>query len=184
MSITAYTTTRLGNLTHVDVTSDLGGTVYYFWYLDGCHVARTLAPSYSFQIPTGDQARVECLDSDDADYDPYENAPDAYPPRRSLWWVRSQDTDVDHYRLEQSEGGGDWSTLARVFPRPGDWDFSYLTGRLTDLASYQWRIVPVDTAGNDGTPITLDAHTVVRTPDAPEFSIAFDEDTTRVTVAA
>ena len=183
MTVTAYNVTRLGNLSVVEVTSDLAGSIWFFWYLDGCYVARTTAPTYTFEIPTGDQARVECLDSNDAEFDPVANAPDAYPPRRSLWWVRSVEA-VDHYRLEQNADGAGWSIMARVWPRPGQWDFSYLTGRLTDLASYQWRVVPVDAAGNDGTPLELDAHTVVRTPDAPAFAIAFDEDTTEVTISA
>jgi len=184
VAITAYNSTRLGNLTTVEVTNDLSGTVYFHWYLDGCYQGQTTAASWTFYLPTGDQARVECLDTTDADFDPVAGAPDAYPPRRTLWWVRSQAADVDHYRVEQKKDAGDWSTIARALPEPTQWAFTLLTGRLDDLATYQWRVVPVDRAGNDGTPITLDAHKVVRTPDAPDFSISYNSGTTKVTFSA
>ena len=56
-----------------------------------------------------------------------------------------------------------------------------LTPRLDDLSTYTWRVIPVNTAGNDGTALTIGPELIVRTPDAPNIEIVFDSGTTRVT---
>jgi len=184
MAITSYTQQRLGNATVVTVVSDLGGTVYYHWYVDGALVASTEVPTWTFFCEANEQFRVEVNDTTDPDYDPVANAPAGYPPRRTLEWVRSLDATVDRYRVEQRLDAGSWTTVGLV-PVDGTlWAYRFLTPRLTDLGSYEWRVVPVDAAGNDGTAIALDAETVVRTPDAPDFTATFDSGTTTVAFAA
>lgn len=183
MTITGAQLGRVGNVTTVTVVSDLGGSIYYHWYRDGCFVRCTQVPHHDFAIEAGDQARIECIDSNDANFDPIANAPDAYPARRTISWLRSLATDIDHYRVEQNRASGGWTLIRRVPHDPGVWQYRVLTPRLDDLTDYQWRIVPVDAAGNEGTAETVDAETIVRTPDAPDFTISFDPDTTRVTFA-
>ena len=99
---------------------------------------------------------------------------------KTLWWVRSLAADVDHYRVEQQRDGGDWVTIATVPVVQGKWSRQQITDRLVDLAEYTWRVVPVDTTGNDGTPVTIGPERIVRTPDAPEFVVSFDPATSRV----
>lgn len=183
MSITAYQTVRAGDVTRVTVTSDLAGTVYYFWYLDGSYVGSGQMPWWDFHADQAEQARVECLDSTDPDFDPYENAPAAYPPRRTLWWIRSTDADVDHYRIDKVKDGGDPELLAIVPHDDGVWSYAFVTGRLTDLSVYTWTITPVDAAGNEGTAVTIGPEVIVRTPDAPDFTATFAPATTRVAFA-
>jgi len=183
MAITAYTLTRLGEVTTVTVTSDLAGTIYYHWYTDGCYVGGGQSASRSFYLGLSDQTRVEVVDTNDADFDPVAGAPAGWPARRTLWWVRSIEADVASYRVEQKLGAGDWSTLAIVHDRPEAWDYAVMTDRLDDLSDYTWRVVPVDAAGNDGTPFTIGPEQIVRTPDAPNFTITFDAGTTKVTFA-
>ena len=184
MAITSYSTTRLGDTTVVTVTSDLTDTIYYHWYVDGQWVGMTTQPSRGFQVSAGEQLRVECLDTNDADYDYTANAPEGWPARKTLWWVRSLATDVDHYRIDQQEDGGAWETIGRVWPVLGQWSYRHTTERLTDLAVYSWRILPVDAAGNEGAATTIGPEQIVRAPDAPAFAAAFDPDTRRVTFAA
>ena len=181
MSITAYRQNRLGQATRVTVTSDLAGTVYYHWYLDGSWIASTRAAERLFVLPPDDQARVEVIDTTDADFDPLANAPAGFPARRTLWWLRSLDLDAERYRVEQKVGSDAWSELAEVVPLPTQWSMEYLTPRLDDLSVYRWRITPVDAAGNDGTARLIGPEKIVRRPDAPRFTISFDEGTTRVT---
>lgn len=179
-----YTQSRNGNVTTVTVTSSLSGTVYYHWYLDGTWVAVTTTNHYSFMLLPGEQARVEVLVSNDAGFDFVANTPpDATGSRVTLWWIRSADTDVREYKVEQNQDSGGWSQIATVPYLPSAWDYRVTSPRLDDLSSYEWRVTPVDLAGNDGTVTALDARTVVRTPDATDFTIAFDEGTTRVTFA-
>jgi len=110
--------------------------------------------------------------------------PDFSKPRKTLWWVRSLAEDVDHYRVDQSIDGGVWHELTTLRVIDNQWDYQHTTAPLTDLATYIWRIVPVDTAGTDGTPIEIGPEKVVRTPDAPDFTINFDPATRRITFSA
>ena len=179
-----YSVTRLGNVTQVTVTSQLLEAVTYHWYLDGVYMGATSSPTFSFYIEDGEQALIEVIDDPGSDFDPILQAPTHYPARRTLWWVRSLDSDVDHYRVEEKIGAGDWATLELVPHNDDRWEYSVLTGRLTDLTNHQWRVYPVDAAGNDGTAVTLSAEKIVRTPDAVNFTATFDDGTSKVTFAA
>jgi len=117
----------------------------------------------------------------DADADPAALAPTGQAPAtRLLWWIRSLSADVEHYRVEQQADGGDWDLVATVAHDARAWSYEHRTGRLDDLTEYEWRVVPVDLAGNDGEPVATEVQVVVRVPDAPLFDIAFDEETGRV----
>lgn len=185
MTITAYDIIRVDNVVTVTVTSDQIAedvTVYYHWYVNGAYVGETVLASRDFYLAPGELARVECVDTLDADYDPLAAAPVGYPARRTLWWIRSTATDVDVYVVDQQKDGGNWTELGRL--RISDaWSYSFLTPPLDDLSEYTWRITPVDTAGNEGSALTIGPEDVVRTPDAPNFTVTFDEGTTRVTIA-
>lgn len=183
MAITSITQTRHGVQTIVTAASDLAGTVYLHWYLDGVLVASGTSTRRAFTVVAGDRIRVDVVDTTDPNFDPIANAPAGYAARRRLWWLTSLDADVLHYRVEQQKDGGTWSTVATV-PHDGRWAYTLVTARLVDLASYAWRIVPVDRAGNDGTILTIGPQTIVRTPDAPNFTATFDPATTKVTFAS
>jgi len=179
--ITDYNQTRRGNVTTVNVTSSLSGVVYFHWYVDGVHVAATTSPEWTFRFEGGEQVRVEVVDTADPDFDTVAGAPAGWPARRLLWWTASVSADCAHYRVEQKKATGSWETVGLVHHQADQWAYQLLTDRLDDLTEYTWRIVPVDTAGNDGTAKTIGPETVVRTPDAPDFDISFDSGTTQVT---
>jgi len=187
MAITSYSQQRIGWVTVVTVTSDLtppgGAMVRYYWYMDGAYVATTVAPERAFSLVPGEQVRIEVIDSWDLNFDPVANAPVGWPARRAIWWCRSSDEDVDHYRVEQKKGSGDWEVLGSV-AAAGRWSYSYLSTQLDDLATYRWQVVPVDAAGNDGTAIEIGPEKIVRTPDAPDFTATYDSGTEKVTFAA
>lgn len=182
MAITQYTLTRSGHVTTVRVTSDLaGGPIYFHWYLDGQYCGRSTVPEHTLYLDAGDQASVVAIDTLDSDFDVHENAPAGWPARETLWWVRSLADAVEYYRIDQQVDGGAWSVLGYVPAVPGQWAYEYLTPRLVDLSTYAWRIVPVDTAGNEGTPLELPARRMVRRPDAPDFTITYNQSETTVT---
>jgi hypothetical protein len=177
----SYAQRRDGNVTTVTVTTNLGGAVYYHWYLDGIWVAVTTSNQYSFVTAPDEQARIECIPTQDPRFDYVTNAPATPAARVTLWWIRSTDSDVKEYKVEQQKDAGGWSTIATVPYQAGAWDYRITSPRLDDLGSYEWRVTPVDAAGNEGSATSLDARTIVRTPDAPDFAVAFDEGTTKVT---
>ncbi len=188
MAITSLTAQRSDGATTVTAVSNLspgaGESIRYHWYLDGVYVGVTFAGVRTFALEHGDQGRLEVLDTLDPDFDPVANAPEAWPARRRLWWVRSTAADVDHYRVEQQADGGAWSLLGIVRHEASAWDYEYLTPRLDDLTEYAWRVVPVDAAGNEGTALSLGSEDLVRTPDAPDFTATFNAGPTTVTIAA
>jgi len=77
-----------------------------------------------------------------------------------------------------------WETIGIVPHDDAQWVYSLLSPRLDDLADAEFRVVPVDKAGNDGTALALSSERVVRTPDGPDFTVTFDSGTTKVTFAA
>lgn len=182
MTVTAVTYARVGDMTRVFATSDLTDPTYH-WYLDGSWLGASLAPFRDVQIAPGDQARVDVLDTTDPAFDPIANAPEGFPARRSLWWVRSADLDVDHYLVEQDQDGGGYELVGRVPQAAEAWALGWLTARLEDLSTYTWRVTPYDAAGNAGTARTFGPEKVVRRPDAPDFALSFNDTTDRLTIS-
>ncbi len=171
-------------MTEVSVTSDLAGTIFYHWYIDGTWIASTNSAVYAFRLPAGDEARIEAIDTNDAAFDPIANAPAGWPARKTLFWTASIFASIDRYRVDQQQDGGDWATIGYVDHIQGQWCYSLVTDRLVDLAEYAWRIYPVDVDGNAGTHVELAAEKIVRIPDGPDFEISFDAGTTKVTISA
>lgn len=172
MAITGYTITRSGKTAVAKAASDLSGTVFYHWFLDGKHVARTVSDTLGFQLRPTDEVRLVVLDTHDADYDWLANAPTGYSARRTVGWIRSLATDVDHYKVEQQRDGGAWVEVANVPHDETAWWYEWTSDRLVDLSAYVFRITPVDTNGVDGTPTSTPSETMVRTPDGVDFTAA------------
>jgi len=170
----AFSTIRTGGATTVTVMPILSGAVYYFWFLDGAYAGMTTEPSRTFVLDSGGQATVDCLQTFDPLFDPTVFAMPGYPAVRTLEFVRSIDPNVAEYRIEQQRASGAWTVLGRVADDSSRWTYSVVTPRLDDLTSYGWRVVPIDAAGNDGTTLTLAQELIVRTPDAPRFTVTFD----------
>lgn len=183
MTVTISGTTRIGNATLIEFSSDLSGTVYFHVYADGAWVGKTEDTSWTLYLEPDDQVRVEVQDTTDAAYDPIANAPAGWPARRTLFWTRPDEADVASYLVEENEAGGGWSTVGTVYQDATTWSHRFLTDRLTDLTAYQWRITPYDAAGNAGTAITF-SETVVRTPDGVDFTATLNTPATTVTLAA
>ena len=179
-----YTQSGFGQTTLIEVSSDLTPPVWFHWYLDGVFQATTTVGEFWISLEPGVQARLEVIDSTDPDFDPLANCPAAYPATRSLWWIRSLAADLDRYRVEQQQDGGDWTTVATVLKKDNQWHYHIESGRLVDLATYAFRIVPIDAAGNDGTAQSLSSRRIVRTPAAPDFSLTFNEGPTTITIGA
>lgn len=186
MTITAYQQTRAGQLTTVTVSSDLDpldGAITYYWYFDGTYLGHSASPSHTFCLREGDQGRAEVVDTQDPDFDPLTEGPAGWPSRRTVFWTASIDATVVSYRVDQQEGAGPWTTIAVVPHDPLRWSCTVLTGRLVDLVEYTFRVVPLDAAGNEGTPLAIGPEKVVRTPDAPDFTATLDPETAKVTFA-
>lgn len=184
MTVTYGSPTRIGNYVTITVTSDLVGTVYFHWYLDGAWVGETRTGERTFYLEDDDQLRLEVLDTTDADYDPVANAPTAWPARRTISWTRPGEADVVRYKIEQQKDGGAWTQIGIVHQDDRTWWHQWRTDRLTDLSTYSWRITPIDAAGNEGTAKTIGSEKIVRTPDSPRWAYTFNTPATTVTFSA
>lgn len=194
MSITALNQNRIGDVITVTATSSLtggaGGVIYFYWYLDGAYAGMSTGNDAGGGVSrktfslTG-QAVVDVLDSiaPPTAFDPVASAPENFPARRALVFVRSTDAAVKKYRIDQQENGGPWEEIARIPHDPAAWDYTFLTDRLDDLTLYAWRVVPLDLAGNAGDAVTIAQELIVRTPDAPDFTATL-QGSTQVAFAA
>ena len=173
MTITSETTKKSGGMTTVTVVSDLSGTIYYHWFIDGSFVGQTQHGTLAIYLAPEDQVRIEAIDTNDVDFDSVANAPQGFPARRTLFWTHSVDVDPVRYVIKQQKDGGSADTIGEL-PVGLAWSFVFLTPRLDDLAVYLWQLIPVDALGNDGTTLIIGFETVVRTPEAPEFTAVYD----------
>lgn len=115
---------------------------------------------------------VEVLD------DPAAVPQSAFPSRLVLGWAA--DSDAAQYRVQEFSGGA-WVTRATL--ENSDAWMQYTTSVLADCTAAQWRVVPVDAAGNVGTATEFSA-LMVRFPDPPAQNLSYDAQSGTVTVAA
>jgi len=176
-------------MTTVTAVSRMSGRVFYHWYIDGAYVGRSTGNTRTFTLDDGEQVRIEVIDTNDPDFDGVANAPDGYPARRTIRWVRSVEPDIVAMRVIQEKVGDADVTLAEV-PLVGDrWNYELLSPRLDDLGEYGWITRTIDRAGNIGSITSAEleggpTHKVVRRPDAPEFTVSFDDGTAKINFAS
>lgn len=191
---------RIGNVVIVTAITTLVGTpVYYHWFMDGALMGSGTSPRFTLTLEQAQQARIEVFDTLDPNFDPLSAPPAAFPGRYTIHWVRSLSTDVKEYRVERTiDGGANWTRFSSLRHDAAAWDYQVLTDRLADLTDYGWRVIPVDHAGNDGTPLVISIFVVfwsgsglpafntkvVRIPDSPKWTYTWNAGTQRVTYAA
>lgn len=186
MAITSLTQTRSGSGTTVSAVSSLSGTVFFHWYADGNYLGMSTSGSWTLFLDTDTQRRIDVVDTTDPAFDPFAAPPTGFPAFVTLFFVRSIASDVAGYRIEQirTTFGSVATDIAFVPQGLNEWSHLVVTPRLDDLIEYDWKIYAIDRAGNENsTPLALKRRTIVRTPDAPRFSVAFDPGSTKVTFA-
>lgn len=97
-------------------------------------------------------------------------------------WPAVASTDSYKVEEESSPGSGTWTVRAKV-PDDGASRFSFKTAPLVDDIATVFRVTPIGTNGNDGTPTSFNV-TVPRHPSAPDVTFTFSDVTKKVTVAA
>lgn len=125
---------------------------------DGVLVSTQLAASYELSLPAGGAVPViEVLDNAALPISA------AFPGYLILGW--NLDSDAAQYRIEEFVAAV-WTaraTIAAVAKSP--WQ-QYSTNLLTDETTANWRVIPIDAAGNDGISVQFTA-LMVRYPDVP-----------------
>lgn len=152
----------------------------YRIYRNGAQVGDiTTVESLTVSLQPGESLVLEVLD--EAGQQPAT----AFPNRFTLGWKPV--AAAREYRVEEYVSGS-W-TARKVVPEDGSAFYRWESRHLEDDTTHQFRVVPVGTNGNDGTPLSFSA-LMVRYPDPPiadedldeRYSYAFA--TKKVTISA
>jgi hypothetical protein len=131
-------------------------------YRDGQLIAQTEQTEAIVAVVPGTAPVFEVLD------DPDEEPSDGFPPYVTLQWAQTAETA--EYRVEELVSAV-WTTLATI-PDENAAYYRWTSEPLDDVSSHSYRIVPVGTNGNDGTPLTF-AVLLVRVPDPPDMTMSY-----------
>jgi len=172
MSVTYESYQQIGPTTWYVAVSSTESDPTYRWYLDG--VLILTGPQSWRYIDVGEGSfQLEVRDDASA-------AAEAYPAYAILSWQTV--TDADNWRVEQYVEDA-W-TLKRTIADNGQSAFRYQTDELTDGTAYQFRAVPVNAEGIQGTAREW-SFTCVRRPAAPSVGYTYTGAVSKtVTIAA
>lgn len=154
-------------------SSDLGGTPTFYLWQWGDLVIITTDTGRQFTIAAGEDLILDVFDSASGE-------PDAYVSngRATLcWWPVS---GAAQYRVDEYVASV-WTERGTVADN-GEGFFAWTSRVLEDVTTHEFRIVPLDSAGNTGTATTF-SKLMVRIPDVPSVSYAYDSGTAKITVS-
>lgn len=167
MTVTYQTPIRIDQFTQrLRFTSNAATPVSFRAYREGRLLAAWTSPDgagvLDVVVPEGESPFLEVLDNADA------IPAIAFPGRFTLVWDRTESSDRYSYAIEQYSDGA-WTTLDTILD-DGRLAYWWQTGWLADCTVHNFRIVPIDTAGNRGSEINY-AVEMVRHPDVPNVTI-------------
>ena len=167
MSVTITKQQAIGSSTWALAwTSTLSNPTFYI-YQDGILSSTTQATSGIFNITAGAQLLVEILD------DPNQVPTAVYSGVVQIGWYQTPATAS--YKIEQWSGTA-WTAIASIAD-VGNWWNAWTSPLLPDCQPYQFRVTPIGTNGNPGTPQTFNGF-MVRIPDAPAGTFTLNTDST------
>ncbi len=141
-------------------SSDLDDPTFYI-YIDGVFVSSTKDTTWTVTIPLNSQFQFDVLDVET-------DAPEEhFPSTFTLRWDGTPDSTT--YRVEQYVT--DTWVAKHVTVADDTRVFHYKTELLDDSTTYQFRVVPVDGVGRDGTILEFEAE-MCRYPDAPSQAMS------------
>lgn len=143
----------------------------YRIYKDGRQIAETGRGSIVITGGTGEMATIEVRD---------DALPPSYAVRPRVDIVWDAVADTKEYRVEKFVGAA-W-TLVGVEKDRGTASYRFKSPVLSDTI-HQFRVVPVGTDGNKGTPVAIN-FPLARHPDEPDTNQTYSSGTGLVTVAA
>lgn len=158
---------------HYEWVSDQVDPTYYE-YVDGVLVSSGPQTWRDLWLAPGEMVQFEVLDS------PSETPEPAYPSRAWLAWYADAVDPAYRYRVDEYVDS-EWVQVGAVLPQLGQTYFTWLSRVLEDETTHQFRVVPVAFNGEDGLPLLITVP-VVRRPDPPTWTGAYDSGTGNLTV--
>lgn len=123
-------------------------------------------------VPVGDNPFVEVLDK------PCSLPTIAFPGRVTLNWLSV--TGASSYRVEELVSGT-W-TLRQTLLSHGGTAYTWGSRWLEDSTTHQFRVIPVDSGGNQGTALSF-SFLMVRHPDTPDVRYEYNQGSQTITIA-
>lgn len=177
----------------IEVVSNLGGTVFFHWWIDGAYLGMTVTGRMEFQVADGEQSRITVHDTTDAAFDPIGSgqAPRFPPARMTAAWYKSLEADTAYYQVwmkeETNVPAEEYHLIGTVPHDPARWLYTFLSPRSRGFG-FSFDIRPVDKAGNIGTAmVQVGPPLTIAQPLAPDWIYAWEfvgAGTRRVTYAA
>ena len=127
--------------------------------------------SFIKHVSPGETPFLEVIDRED------QRPSLAFPSRMTLNWFAVE--QAESYRIDRYVSGS-WVVQTSIAAGPPS--FTWQTPVLEDVTQHTFRIVPIDSAGNDGTELELTAY-MVRVPDVPSVTLTYSSGTQKVTVS-
>lgn len=136
----------------------------YRVFMDGIEVSRQVTETFDVQSDANFQPVIEVLDNASDQPTP------AFPGYLVLGWKNV--AEAAEYRIEKYNGST-WDEVATVaVDETNDWQ-TFGTGLIDDETTHQYRVIPIDTPGNDGTALSFTV-LMVRYPDVPDVDFVYD----------
>jgi hypothetical protein len=174
MAITSLTCTRTGpSSARLTFTSSLATPTFYVWR-DGRLLGATENGFWDVLVMAGEYPVFEVFD--DAATPPLSRFPDHVDVQ---WFTGG--ALVAHYLVEQLVDAA-WLLRARI-AESGKGYYHWLSPRLADDTTYQFRVKAVSTIGAESLAASLTI-LLVRVPDPPAVTFTYDADTGLVTLSA
>jgi len=173
----------VGGTATIAAKSWLRGPLWFYWWVNGVYYGRTTSGRLTLRPEAGERLTVEVFDTRDPEFDRTTFISRCAPARRTLQWLRSTAAAAASYLVEQRIGGGGWTKIARVPANSSTWLYTWRTEPLADLTLYAWRVTALDAAGNPGSHKVISPEIIVRTPDAPAWSVTLNSGTRKVTIS-
>ena len=147
----------------------------FYVYQNGALVLSTTGTSYVFHIEEGDTLSVEVLDvaATEPQY--------GMPGRQTLCWYPI--SDAVSYRIDEQVASV-WTERQTILDENQAF-FRWRTRHLEDETTHEFRVVGIDTSGNDGSKVAWFRFLMVRHPDLPTVAYTYNGATPKtVTIAA
>ena len=151
-------------------SSDLAAPTFWL-YRNGVLLGTTTNTSTRLRVVAGQTVAFEVFDAQPA------RTPIQFPGEIILQWRAV--ADAVHYRVEEDVATV-WTLRATIL-EDGSGLYDWQSGPLDDVTSYDFRVRAVDAHAMQGTALALSVF-MVRYPDVPAFTSAYDSGTNKVTV--
>ena len=172
MSITNITIKQTDPISFLVEWTSSESDVLFYIFRDGELVGQTYDTSYHLSAEPSESMVIDVFDSVD-----YGLATTNLTRRAVLVWQAS--SDAVQYVIEQYVGSA-WVELGTINSGTQGY-YSYETKKLSDVTTAQFRVIPYGEFGDAGDALEY-SFLVVGTPDAPNPTVAYNDDDGKLTI--